>query len=310
VAGFRVTVGADERRVRQIKSSAPYRYLVAPLLAGRKGGASRNGAAHRKLAFDPETLSEEGKAIWEEVSKLKWYQSIDLGHGVVTPGFVDRRSVVARYGLPDDLSGKRALDVGTYDGFWAFEMERRGAAVVAIDVDSIDDHDIPRRGRLSAQEVESRLQRAGAQLPGEAFRLAKKVLGSRVERKAVNVYKLAPEDTGMVDFAFISEVLLHLRDPQTALEKISSVLNPGGTIIVAETYQPDLEEFGQAVSEFKGASFWGIWWGHSPRTLRTMMEVAGFEQIEEVSRMHLTNRSGEFDKVVLRGQIPRPAVAS
>ena len=36
---------------------------------------------------------------------------------------------------PQSLRGKRCLDVGTYDGFWAFEMERRGAAeVVAVDV--------------------------------------------------------------------------------------------------------------------------------------------------------------------------------
>ena len=34
-----------------------------------------------------------------------------------------------------DVRGKRCLDVGTYDGFLAFELERRGAAsVVATDI--------------------------------------------------------------------------------------------------------------------------------------------------------------------------------
>ena len=47
--------------------------------------------------------------------------------GVVTPGLFDHRPLVPQYGLPESLSGKRALDVATFDGFWAFELERRGA---------------------------------------------------------------------------------------------------------------------------------------------------------------------------------------
>ena len=37
----------------------------------------------------------------------------------------------------------RALDVGTWDGFWAFEMERRGAEVTALDLDDERDLDWP-----------------------------------------------------------------------------------------------------------------------------------------------------------------------
>ena len=39
----------------------------------------------------------------------------------------DLRDYVDHYGLPERMDGMRALDVGTWDGFWAFEMERRGA---------------------------------------------------------------------------------------------------------------------------------------------------------------------------------------
>jgi 2-polyprenyl-3-methyl-5-hydroxy-6-metoxy-1,4-benzoquinol methylase len=36
-----------------------------------------------------------------------------------------------------ELTGRRCLDIGTADGFWAFEMDRRGAAdVLATDVPS------------------------------------------------------------------------------------------------------------------------------------------------------------------------------
>nr|MBA2506600.1 methyltransferase type 11 [Thermoleophilaceae bacterium] len=62
-----------------------------------------------------------------------WYHSIEVAPGVVTPGQVDLRGTAEKL-LPPSLASTRALDVGTFDGFWAFEMERRGAEVVAIDV--------------------------------------------------------------------------------------------------------------------------------------------------------------------------------
>src|SRR5215212_12012394 len=90
-----------------------------------------------------------------------WYHTIELAPGVITPGYVDMRPVAERL-LPDDLSGKRALDIGTFDGFWAFEMERRGAEVTAIDVDDVQQYDWPPRMRAGA---------AGTR--GESFALAR-----------------------------------------------------------------------------------------------------------------------------------------
>jgi len=65
-----------------------------------------------------------------------WWHSIDLGHGVTTPGRKSTeqlRAELAALDLPS-LSGKTVLDVGAWDGYFAFEAERRGAArVVALD---------------------------------------------------------------------------------------------------------------------------------------------------------------------------------
>ena len=55
-----------------------------------------------------------------------WYHTLELPGGIVTPGWFDLRGVVDRLPWPD-VRGKRCLDVGTYDGFYAFELERRGA---------------------------------------------------------------------------------------------------------------------------------------------------------------------------------------
>src|SRR4029450_2264672 len=69
----------------------------------------------------------EGAALRQAVaSNHHWYPPTGPAPGVVTPGHFDIRPVVDRLPWPDVL-GKRCLDVGTYDGFLTFELERRGA---------------------------------------------------------------------------------------------------------------------------------------------------------------------------------------
>ena len=65
-----------------------------------------------------------------------WYHTIELAPGLTTKDAVyDLRPIADRSGLPESLAGLTVLDVGTADGFWAFEMERRGAErVVAVDI--------------------------------------------------------------------------------------------------------------------------------------------------------------------------------
>src|SRR4051812_2121921 len=77
-------------------------------------------------------------------TKHNWYHVIDLADGVTTPGWIDLRTHLSTVGFPDDMTGMRALDIGMFDGFWAFEMERRGAQVIGIDIDDIPPPDIPR----------------------------------------------------------------------------------------------------------------------------------------------------------------------
>lgn len=80
-----------------------------------------------------------------DIGQVAWYHTMELPSGV-TPGTFDTLDEREHVPLPASLAGKRCLDVGTTDGFWAFEMERRGAAeVVAIDVDAADAMDWPAR---------------------------------------------------------------------------------------------------------------------------------------------------------------------
>ena len=112
--------------------------------------------------------------------------------------------------------GKRALDVGTFDGFWAFEMERRGADVVAIDVPTLEAAEWP---EVNRERLEATAREWGLEL-GRGFRLAAEALGSSVERIECHVQELARDRIGgPVDFVFSGAILLHLRDPVGALER-------------------------------------------------------------------------------------------
>ncbi len=310
LGGFELAIATDAGRAERIRNSLPYRFVLRPALGliQRQNDRPRTAAEPPQASPAPQPDTDpEAAAIRERVSKVRWYHTIDLGRGVVTPGLVDGRSIVSRCGLPANLSGKRVLDVGTCDGFWAFEMERRGAQeVVAIDLDSLADYDVPRLKREQIiQEGPERLAGLGLQPVGDGFNLAKDILRSRVRREIVNVYDLSPEKVGMFDIVFCGFLLVHLRDPQTALENIFSVTREFA--ILAEPIDSDLEAFTRPTSSFLGTSFMGMWWGHNSKSLKKMMQTAGFEPTEEVSRAELDFRTVSLTTVVLKGYVGPPA---
>ncbi|MDE3198431.1 MAG: TIGR04290 family methyltransferase, partial [Acidobacteriota bacterium] len=72
----------------------------------------------------------------ERLSRLGWYHSIELPDGGVIEGHqsVEQlRRRIAQFPIPADLTGRRVLDIGAWDGWFSFEMERRGASVLAVD---------------------------------------------------------------------------------------------------------------------------------------------------------------------------------
>src|ERR1700704_4999642 len=61
-----------------------------------------------------------------------WYHRIELPGDIGTSG--ENPLHPPSYKIPEDLTGKRVLDVGAWDGYWSFEACKRGAReVVAID---------------------------------------------------------------------------------------------------------------------------------------------------------------------------------
>jgi tRNA (mo5U34)-methyltransferase len=244
------------------------------MVSGRAGTIGTNAVA--------------GQDLQALVDAERWYHTLELAPGITTPGMFDHRPYVARYGLPDDLSGARALDVGTLDGFWAFELERRGARVTALDVDDPADLDWP--PHLRPAGVARRAD--GAQLAqGRGFALAHRALGSSVERVVSSVYDATPDRLGgRFDLVFCGSVLVHLRDPMLALERMAALC--GGRLVLADEYSRRLDWLpGIAAAEFRGRSPWMTWWRPASRTWVEIVRCAGFTDVRRHGRFPLRFRA-------------------
>src|ERR1700674_4896272 len=76
-------------------------------------------------------------SLWhQKLASQGWGHSFELPDGTTIEGVCDRPGLkhrIAQFPIPEDLRGKRVLDIGAWDGWFSFEMERRGAEVVAVD---------------------------------------------------------------------------------------------------------------------------------------------------------------------------------
>jgi tRNA (mo5U34)-methyltransferase len=207
-----------------------------------------------------------------------WYHTIELAPGVVTPGWFDLRPAVETMPWPD-VRGKRCLDVGTYDGFLAFELERRGAAeVVATDISDPSGWDWP---LITRERGTQAVANAAGSKTGLGFEIARRALGSSVERVEISVYDLRAAELGTFDVVVCGSLLLHLRDPVRALEAIRGVCD--GDFLSAETIQLGLTLLHRRrpVAELKGDRNCQ-WWIPNVAGHQRMIVAGGF-QIEETT---------------------------
>jgi len=252
---------------------------------------------------DPESVYP--KAWVDRARRINWYHSFDLDHGVEIEGQFDLRPHLHRYNLPEDLSGQTVLDVGASNGFFSFELERRGAErVVAVDLPTIAEHDFTPRLAAQRQDAFDETRRAEqdeSDLHG-GFHLLKEVLESKVEHVGCNIYDLSPEAVGgTFDLVFCGSLLIHLSDPFRALQRLRLVTKD--RCIVATVYNPELGES----PDMRFIGVWDAiaWWTPSIRCLENMMRCAGFAEVERMEPFVLESRNGKFrdPTAILHGRV-------
>ena len=77
-----------------------------------------------------------GKDFSKELAEKGWYHSFELPDGTSIEGYNKigwLRTRYNRFPIPSDLTGRRVLDIGAWDGWFSFEAERHGAVVTSID---------------------------------------------------------------------------------------------------------------------------------------------------------------------------------
>jgi tRNA (mo5U34)-methyltransferase len=221
------------------------------------------------------------RELLDQARGMGWYHTLELP-GLVTEGWFDLRPHLHRYGLPERMEGTRALDVGTWDGFWAFEMERRGAEVVALDLDDESELDWPPRLRPEKFSEQPR---------GAGFRLAHRLLDSRVERLNLSIYDARPEELGTFDLVICGSVLIHLRDQFLAIERIADLCR--GTFISAEEYDRLIGPLPIPLARFRAdAQATTVFWRPNLRAWERMLWSAGFDRVERRARFKLTSNDG------------------
>jgi tRNA (mo5U34)-methyltransferase len=202
-----------------------------------------------------------------------WYHTMELEPGVTTRGWFDLRPIVGRLPWPD-VRGLRCLDVGTADGFLAFELERRGAReVVATDLAEHERWDWPARIRERGVEY---LRAVAGPEKGAGLRIARELLGSNVEAIEMSAYELCPEAVGRFDVVVCGSLLLHLRDPLRALAAIRSVCS--GRFLCTNEIDLALTMLGRGrpLARLDGVSDLCQWWVPNPAGHRRMLESSGF----------------------------------
>jgi tRNA (mo5U34)-methyltransferase len=218
-----------------------------------------------------------------DVARHRWYHTIDLGGGVVTKGMFDHRASVDRYLLPESTAGLRCLDVGTMDGFWAFELERRGATeVVAVDLEDPEKLDWPIPLRTT-------IERTLDETKSERFGLVRSALGSRVDRRLCSVYELDPAELGTFDLVFCGDLLCHLKDPIKAVERIRSVCR--ATAVIATPIVKTRFNEKTPLARLDGIDEFD-WWDFNQAGLERLVLAAGFARVEAARPFQLPAAGG------------------
>lgn len=198
-----------------------------------------------------------------------WWHSIRLGN-LVTPGHQneafrfltpDFQSWVAQI-IPADLVGKTVLDIGTWDGYFSFLAEERGAKrVVAVD-------------KMACRHRVTDLN---------GFWTAHEILRSKVQLVQVDVYdvdKLAED----FDVVFFFGVLYHLKHPLLAVEKLCQRTR---SLLLLESHVNTSDTL--SMTFYEGDEYGGDptnWWGPSVKLVEAMCRTSGFSLVEKVDQLY------------------------
>jgi tRNA (mo5U34)-methyltransferase len=222
--------------------------------------------AEREVADLLPIEAPEGQARGALDSVPVWFHTFALNSelGIYTPGVArDHRYRIPA--IPESFESRSVLDVGTFDGFYAFLAESRGAEnVVAVD---------------NEQYTYWAKARWGTDLEGgEGFRAIAELLDSDVRYERLDAFDVDELDDRF-DFVFCFGILHRVRDPLGLLQTIAELVDEGGQVLL-ETYGSNLDHGSAAVEVHEPGDVYArddfVYWGFTDNGLAHLGRLAGF----------------------------------
>lgn len=227
-------------------------------------------------------LSSSVQSMIEHQVKTEpyWFQKIEVAPGLFSPGWSNPvAQKLPFFGLPEDLTGMRVLDIGCAEGFFSFEAEKRGAREV-IGIDSFLDS--VRR-----------------------FNIVKTARQSNATAFLMNVYDLDPKRLGTFDLVLFYGVFYHLKHPQYALERIRSVCT-GELLFQTHIYEepavkgvPWARYYPHGMMSGANHELWDptVFWLFNSQCCLAMLDHVGFTDMKIVSN--------DPDPFVVHARVPK-----
>jgi tRNA (mo5U34)-methyltransferase len=233
---------------------------------------------------------KERRSLLQRVASVPfWWHSIDLGHGVVTPGAKSAEHLEAElesFRFPD-LDAKSFLDIGAWDGFYSFEAERRGARPVVA-----QDHYVwswSPRPDLRPQDLPDKKR---------GFEVAHEALSSNVRVQVGDFMTMDLAALGEYDVVLFAGVLYHLQSPLDALRRLALVTAELAIIETAAVAVGGFED--NALCEFYESDELGgdptNWWAPTAAALRGLCRAAGFRDVTTFDPAERSTSRGQLER--------------
>lgn len=206
-----------------------------------------------------------------------FYHKIDLPSFGTVGGDWDLRDCTDAYLGNYEFRGKRVLDVGAASGYLTFEMEKRGAEVVAFDLDDGANWNIVPHFKLADELDEIRRQQAATLTRlKKAFWLSHRDLGSDTKAFYGDIYEI-DERLGEFDVVYYGMIVGHLRDPYQAL--FEGARRAREAVIVTSIFEMDESPTATFIPSPDRWDNLAIksWWSMTTGIVGRMLGTLGFE---------------------------------
>jgi tRNA (mo5U34)-methyltransferase len=197
----------------------------------------------------------------EELKDVYWHHTLRLSPDLIVNGGKSAESLEAEcaaiLGLVD-LNDRTVIDVGSWNGYFAFEAKRAGAREVTA-TDSFVWRLPLFRGR-------------------ETFELARDYLGLDIAAKEIDPMEL-PGDLAPADVVLFLGVFYHMFDPIMVLRNVAALTRD---LLIVETHHDleDIDRPGMIFYPGKTLNNDGSnWWGPNPSCVAELLAELGFTRV-------------------------------